>query len=228
MTNHSVLPASGTTPLAPDKRSTYTVETVQRCTVIRGAMPIAHFVAISKAGSKTAVLCADLAARLDVDMVFGEPEDIALLAKSAPPRKLPPNALGLPDTAIAWLQQGERGNSSNAMFDAAFEGVFANHNNARVRADAPADPADFRRCRLLVECCPSVRAGFPRVAKLSLRWASVIAQWDLLCELMDAESPEWRSRIGRAPKTFKMLIELAASCDAAAARQSTGKKRGGR
>jgi hypothetical protein len=75
-------------------------------------------------------------------------------------------------------------------------------------ADHPRDPDDLRRCRLLVEQVPMIKACLPNMASCSSVWARIVAQWNELCSLMDAEAPDWRSGRGSAPKTYALLVRL--------------------
>lgn len=89
--------------------------------------------------------------------------------------------LGVPDDVIAWLITGERGCSSNAIVQ------HLTGYPTRERS-APLDPDDLRRCRLLLDACPSlVRPFVERMGALSLWWSRLVEWWDDLCELMDYE-----------------------------------------
>jgi hypothetical protein len=104
------------------------------------------------------------------------------------------------DALTRWLLKGERGLSSNAMV--------AHIMGMGGTADHPYDPDDLRRCRLLVEQVPVIKICLPSMASCSPVWARIVAHWDELCSLMDAEAPDWRSRRGSAPKTYALLQKL--------------------
>lgn len=109
---------------------------------------------------------------------------------------------GLSPDAAAWLADGERGVSSNTMFEY-LTGVKATRGWGRSH---PHDPGDFRRCRLLLERVPDLVPLLPRMAEVSPVWAALVAGWDSLCATMDAECPHWRTgRGGSAPKTYEMM-----------------------
>ena len=99
---------------------------------------------------------------------------------------------------MRWLIQGERGLSTMAMV-----GHIAGHGGCGT--DHPLDPGDFRRCRLLVEQVPQIGLGLDRMATCSPVWARIVDAWDELCDLMDAEAPEWRRGDGSAPRTYALL-----------------------
>jgi len=104
------------------------------------------------------------------------------------------------DALTVWLMNGERGSSSNAMV--------AHIMGMGGTADHPYDPDDLRRCRLLVEQVQVIEICLPSMASCSPVWARIVAHWDELCSLMDAEAPDWRSRRGSAPKTYALLQKL--------------------
>lgn len=112
--------------------------------------------------------------------------------------------LTLPAGATEWLRSGERGISSNAIFD--------HLTGLPVRGGwspwTPSDPDDLRRCRLLLEAVPEFRSGLPRMAEVSAGWAALVARWDELCATMDAESPNWREGRGSAPRTYALMQEI--------------------
>lgn len=115
----------------------------------------------------------------------------------------------LPPGAVDWLANGERGNSSEAIF-ARLTGLPIGGSRC---TSHPLDPADLRRCRLLLEAVPAFRARLEEVADVSPVWAALVARWDEVCSLMDEEAPDWRDGSGGAPRTYALMgeIEQAAS-----------------
>lgn len=184
----------------------YSVETIENCQILRGSIPINVVVAITKDLPRGALVHTRLAKQFGATLVAGMPDDLARLAKVAPPMPLPPGAHRLPTPAIEWLQYGERGASSEAMFDALFDGHFA--SNKEESTAAPSDADDFSRCRKLAEALPDCKDRFDRVAALSPTWAGIVAAWDSLCATMDAEAPEWRSGKGTGKQTYAALRAL--------------------
>lgn len=102
------------------------------------------------------------------------------------------------DSLTRWLIHGERGYSSEAI-------VFHIMRLSIKNKAHPLDPDDFRRCRLLVEQVPYIRANLPSMSTCSEIWANIIAAWDELCRLMDAEAPQWREGLCTAPQTYELL-----------------------
>jgi hypothetical protein len=99
---------------------------------------------------------------------------------------------------MQWLINGERGLSSMAMV--------AHITGRGGDASYPYDPADLRRCRLLVERVPVIRHKLAKMSTCSPTWARIIAVWGELCALMDAEAPEWRQgNWSSAPQTHELL-----------------------
>ena len=110
--------------------------------------------------------------------------------------------------AIQWLANGERGLSSEQMFEH-LSGVQALSGNWRKWAPHyPSDPDDLNRCRKLLEAVPELQ--IQRMADCSPVWAELVGRWDELCSLMDAEAPNWRNGTGSAPKTYALMGELIA------------------
>lgn len=109
----------------------------------------------------------------------------------------------LSQNAIEWLANGERGLSSETIFTY-LTGVNALSDRW---ATHPCDPADLRRCRLLLEACPELIPKFPTMAKSSPVWKSLVENWLALCALMDAECPNWRDTNSRwsAPLTYHLM-----------------------
>jgi hypothetical protein len=73
----------------------------------------------------------------------------------------------------------------------------------------PQDADDLGRCRLLLEAVPEFTARLQGMADVSPVWASIVANWAELCELMDGEVPRWREGICRAPVTSSRMQALA-------------------
>lgn len=122
----------------------------------------------------------------------------------------------IPAAAIEWLRSGERGTSSEAIF-ARMTGVPV--GSPSFRSSPPGDPADLRRCRLLLECVPEWAGRLEEMTSVGPGWKRIVAYWNELCALMDAEAPTWRdaSNPGRAPKTYALmsavLYPVCGSCE---------------
>ncbi len=170
-----------------------------------GPAPIDFLSSASALCGKDAVLDTDVARMAGASFAVGSPAALAALKA-----KLEDGALtaeraanpGLSPEAAAWLAGGERGVSSNTIFEH-LTGISA---VGKWGGGYPRDPDDFRRCRLLLERVPELVPLLPRMAEVSPVWAALVARWDELCSTMDAECPYWRTgRGGSAPKTYEMM-----------------------
>lgn len=110
----------------------------------------------------------------------------------------------LPAGAAEWLRHGERGLSSEAIFSH-LTGLTLSRWGAAL---TPADPDDLRRCRLLLEQVPTLRAELHRMAETGTCWARLVPRWDEVCALMDEEAPDWRGGHGSAPKTAELMRRI--------------------
>ncbi|GAB7082343.1 hypothetical protein [Megalodesulfovibrio paquesii] len=108
----------------------------------------------------------------------------------------------LPMEAIQWLANGERGLSSNALFTR-LTGVDALGRDKKWWRFHPLDPADFRRCVLLLETVPGFREKLPLMCDVSPQWAALVAHWEELEALLVDEYPT-----GFAPKTHECMREI--------------------
>jgi len=109
---------------------------------------------------------------------------------------------------IEWLANGWRGVSSNTIFTT-LTGMDA---LGSWRGSHPLDPDDFRRCVILLEQCPALKAEFHRMAEVSEPWKKLVENYDRLVALMDEECAgvDWRERNSRwsAPKTYELMKEF--------------------
>lgn len=76
-------------------------------------------------------------------------------------------------------------------------------------ADAPYDPADFERCRRVVDMFPGWRARLGEVADRYPIWRGIVDAWDELVALLDEERPS-----GQAPKLYARIKQLRADARA--------------
>lgn len=104
-----------------------------------------------------------------------------------------------------WLAYGERGMSSESIMRAATGG-----RPGRWGWIEPADPADFRRCQLLLAEVPAVRdAAFPRLAAESRVWAALIEHWNQIADVFAHEAPGYlESRRWSAPQTYQLMRRI--------------------
>lgn len=123
------------------------------------------------------------------------------------PKPLPRSALG------SWLAFGEKGISSKAMASV-LTGEPADRSWG---SDHPRDPADFRRCELLLRSAPGAREALPRMAAHSAEWARLVAAWDEIHTAITADVPNYldRNARGSAPRGYQLMkrvIEGAPIC----------------
>lgn len=126
----------------------YRVVEREGCTLVFGAMPADAFSMFAKKIGRGGVLDTDLARMAGADFAFGKQQACAALkaklASGAEARAAQEHP-SLPIEATRWLASGERGASSDAIFYQ-LTGVATGDKTSH-----PHDPADLRRCRLLLE-----------------------------------------------------------------------------
>lgn len=116
---------------------------------------------------------------------------------------------GLSPDAVRWLACGQRGLSSESIFQY-LTGiqVLKDHWQSEFPR-TPSDPDDMRRCRLLLEQVPELEPLFrKRMASASKDWAALVQRWDEICAVMDKESPQWRDGKGSAPETYRLMKQV--------------------
>ena len=102
-----------------------------------------------------------------------------------------------------WLAVGERGLSSEAIALTAL-GL----EPTGYRASWPHDPADLRRCLLLLEAVPETRRnGLQVLAKRCPKWAALVEVWERLSETLRSEVGETLPQRGSAPRTYALMRE---------------------
>lgn len=117
-------------------------------------------------------------------------------AAAAPPRQW--KAFVVPSAALEWLRTGERGISSEVIFER-LTGIPVQNGS---RKDVPSDPDDLRRCRLLLDAVPEFGARLEEMADVSERWAKLVKVWNRLCAIMDEETAareRWRGEGQHGP-----------------------------
>lgn len=174
-----------------------------------GPQPISWLKDAEKIAGRGAVLDADIARMAGANLAAGTPEAIASLRKrleaGATLEAITQNP-GLSVDAVRWLACGQRGLSSESIFQH-LTGIptLKDHWQSEFPR-TPSDPDDMRRCRLLLEQVPELEPLFRRrMASASKQWAALVQRWDEICAVMDEESPEWRAGKGRASKTYDLM-----------------------
>lgn len=106
--------------------------------------------------------------------------------------------------AVNWLATGQRGISSNAIFQH-LTGVPATRDGW---LDHPHDPADFDRCLKLLRAVPELRERLPHMASLSRGWAALVAHWDEIERShLDEVGLGW-AKARSAPKTYDLMRKV--------------------
>lgn len=110
------------------------------------------------------------------------------------------------DELTTWLRSGERGVSSNCIVEV-LEGFGLGTITGRWLTRHPSDPADLRRCILLVEAVPGYRERLGEMAAVSREWGALVTHWDELVTLLRQEVGADLG-YGRAPLTYARMLEL--------------------
>lgn len=200
--------------------SSFTVIDRAGCRLIQGSVPVTEMVSLCKGMPSDAVIDSRAARILDVTFAFGtrsdldalitQPEVVAAARERA--RKIGAN---LSEAAIEWLALGHHDRSTVAMFSTLTGVDLGGGVNPSIH------PADFVRCRRLVESVPEVGSRLGEMAAVSPAWARLVGQWDELCAAMDAEAPQWRHDSNPCPESRKRIEALINEVpDACAARSS--------
>jgi hypothetical protein len=188
----------------------YTVEKIEGCTIVRGSGSIMEMVAITQSGQDGDVIDPGLAKIYEASLVCGSPaalkalrtsQHTLALARAKAEREAAANST-IPNAAKRWLEQGERGLSSETMFTR-FTGIELDGNR-----DAPADGDDFRRCRLLLDQVPEFQAKLHLMKDVSKEWHGLVDSWQELCDVMDDEAPDWRKREGTSRRLNAKMQEF--------------------
>ena len=117
------------------------------------------------------------------------------------------------DSVREWLQHGERGTSSETI-----AGHFLGVPLTQYESE-PVDPDDLRRCALMLERCPEVKAWLPAMAAVSPGWRRLIEQWDELVALLWREAEANR---GQCPETYRRMARGFHDRTTGAVRKATG------
>lgn len=192
----------------------YRVETRGGCTLIFGSVPARRMAELSAGAPADTVLAVDLASLTGASLAFGAPKDVdALVARLRTERLATPYDVlpGWSRGANEWFLAGEHGASSATILQRV-TGVDhpCTHQHGDTPCEFPLDPADFRRCRLLLDAAPDVAAKFPGVMmSVSPTWAALVAHWDELCGVMDEECADWATGgTTPCPRTYERLHAL--------------------
>jgi hypothetical protein len=100
--------------------------------------------------------------------------------------------------ADQWIRNGDTGTSSETIWS-----VLSGHPVKSY--GIPYDPADFGRCYRLLTVMPEWRGRLHLVAAKFPKWEPLVAAWDELTALYEAEVPNHK---GVAPKLYARIQEL--------------------
>lgn len=174
-----------------------------------GPQPMDFISKAIKVCGKNAELDPDVARMAGANFAIGLPEHLALLRKRLESGALQAEREARGECeitfpgAMEWLATGERGSSSEALFTR-LSGI-STTDGGEIEIDHPHDPSDFSRCRFMLEACPGLMPSLQDAAGMSAEWAALVGKWDLICETMDQETPNWRTHGGRSDKTYAII-----------------------
>lgn len=101
-----------------------------------------------------------------------------------------------------WLRNGERGISSETIFEVMTGIPLASETWGY---STPRDPSDFNRCHKLLKAVPEFRDRIKEVGEKFPHWKPIVENWD---ELEALFSEELKRKDGMAPKLYKRINEL--------------------
>lgn len=101
-------------------------------------------------------------------------------------------------TLTEWFVNGDTGLSSGTLALWLSEGKRAN------RVSHPLDTADFKRCVLLLESVPGLRANLHTLPQLSKEWAALYDNWRVLEETLHKEMDGGVS----ARETYRLMRQI--------------------
>lgn len=188
----------------------YAITEEHGCTVVRGAMPIRPLAELMSDQPEGVIQDTNLARALNANIVFGTKEECEHAKAQVLGKPLTPDDVKdrpLHEQIVAWFDHGEVGNSSRVM--AGF--LIGNHGPAiESRGCHPSDPADLRRCLLLLIWAPDLSVEIDKMRYVSPQWEALIANWGELETLLDKEAPNWRKpgSCGSAPQCYHRMKQL--------------------
>lgn len=94
----------------------------------------------------------------------------------------PDQSKSIEKRAMEWLNVGEHGSSSKAMWF-----CFMGQTGGR---DHPYDPDDFKRCYKLLEFVPEWKSRISKLRTLSPQWDKLVDNWDTLTKMYEQNVKE--------------------------------------
>ena len=83
----------------------------------------------------------------------------------------------IPQSVVNWLAASERGLSSESIVEYLYGLPILEGHWRRFAPHHPLDPADLRRCLLLLAESPETAAQFPRMRAASPEWERLVDAW---------------------------------------------------
>ena len=112
----------------------------------------------------------------------------------------------IPQSVVNWLVSGERGLSSESIVEYLYGLPILERHWRRSAPHHPLDPADLRRCLLLLAESPETAAQFPRMREATPEWERLVDAWDGLERQFLAEIGELRGPAHwSAPLTYAAM-----------------------
>ena len=157
-----------------------------------GPQPLTWLSSASKLCGKNAIVYPRIATMSGATMAVGDADVLALLAQVLVPGAIAAQKAKTPhlsEEAVAWLAAGERGMSSDSIFQHV-TGVQTSKYEGHLPS-WPHDCGDLRRCRELLAQVPEIEPLFrEKMASASPEWAALMPIWDELCALDDAKDSD--------------------------------------
>jgi hypothetical protein len=183
----------------------------------KGAISVEDFSKLADVLGPNAVTNSDAARMAGFDIALGDAKDLDIIK-----RRLAPGAVSaqyadlsvqakevLTTEAIHWLAIGERGLSSDFIFESV-TGVQTLSGSWAGLAHHPRDLADFRRCQLLLEFCPEIAAKFEStMSSKSPAWSFLVGCWRGIVVTLDEDSPGWRVQFSGSLDRSRDLLSTA-------------------
>jgi hypothetical protein len=116
-----------------------------------------------------------------------------------------------PPELVNWFANGEVGLSSKAIVYHLL-GLPEAKSSDFIDFGHPSDPADLRRCLLLLEAVPSLKDDLHKMSAVSPVWDIYIKNWSKMIELFEEEVPDWdwpdTGKSRSAPRTYDFMRYL--------------------
>lgn len=108
----------------------------------------------------------------------------------------------LSNEAVRWLACGDRGTSSETIFQTLTGIVILEAH----QLSHPRDAGDFWRCRMLLDQVPELGLRISEMSAISDEWASLVSRWEEICQAMDQDTQGlWRDGHVAGEKTSELV-----------------------